>query len=458
MASLPEDLPRLEQIAIDAPVLMFTLAVSLATGVLLGLVPALQATKPDLIDALKEGGQSIAGGLRRNRVRSLLVITEVALALVLLIGAGLMTKSFWQLRHVKPGFDPQNVLTMEISLPEEKYEEGQSQAKFFQEVLARVESLPNVRSAGLIMNLPFGDDSRTDLQIEGKPEPAAGEEQTASYGSISPDYFAAMGIPLLKGRAFTEQDREDGVPVIIISSAFAARYFSGEDALGKRVKQGGMDDDGPWMTVVGVAGDVRRYGLNNDPKPEMYMPYSQKPSASMNLVVRSVSGNPSALLPAIRNEVKAVDPDQPVYAVETMEHVLSQSVASERLSVMLLALFAGLAFLLAAVGIYGVISYSVTQRTHEIGVRMALGASTRDILRLVVWQGMRMVVIGLGLGLLVSLAVTRVMASLLFNVRATDPATFILVSLLLVAVALAATLIPARRAARVDPMTALRCE
>jgi putative ABC transport system permease protein len=457
-AALPEDVPRLEQIGIDAAVLIFTLSVSLVTGILLGLVPALQATKPDLVEALKEGSQSVSGSRHRNRVRSFLVVVEVALALVLLIGAGLMMKSFWRLREVRPGFDSHNVVAMQITLPEKKYEDEQQQVNFFKGLLERVQSIPGVQSAGINTDPPLTDDSRTDLTIEGQAPLPYGNEQTATYGSISPGYFNAMGIPLMKGRAFTEEDRAETTPVVIISTAFANRFFSGIDPIGKRFKQGGADDEDNWMTIVGVVGDVHHYGLSTEVSSEMYMPFAQKPEPEITLIVRSAAANPMGLLPSIRSEVEAIDKDQPIFGVQTMEHLLSESVASERLSVMLLGLFAGLAFLLACVGIYGVISYSVTQRTHEIGVRIALGASGADILRLVVGQGMRMVGVGLILGLIASFALTRVMSSLLFGVSATDPATFIVVSLLLASVAFFASFIPARRATRVDPMVALRYE
>jgi putative ABC transport system permease protein len=458
-AVLPEDVPRLEQIGIDTAVLAFTLSVSFLTGILLGIIPALQATKPDVVEALKEGAQSLAGSRHRNRVRSLLVVLEVALALVLLIGAGLMMKSFWRLREVRPGFDAHNLVTMQITLPEKKYEEEEKRVGFFQALVERVESTPGVLSAGIATNPPITDDSRTDLTIEGRPPRAYGEEQTASYGSVSPGYFNAMGIPLIRGRAFTAEDRADSMPVVIVSSKFANRFFPGVDPIGKRIHQGGEDDeDVPWMTIVGIVGDVRHYGLNKEASQEMYMPFAQRPEAEATLVVRSASGNPLGLVPTIRGEVEAIDKDQPIFGVQTMEQLLSDSVSPERLSVTLLGLFAALAFVLACVGIYGVISYTVTQRTHEIGVRIALGASARDILRLVVGQGMRMVAIGLVVGLIASFALTRVMASLLFNVSATDPATFIIVSSLLAIVAFFASFIPARRATRVDPMVALRYE
>ncbi|MBD0372274.1 MAG: ABC transporter permease [Pyrinomonadaceae bacterium] len=458
-ATLPEDVPRMEQIGIDTAVLLFTLSVSLGTGILLGLVPALQATKPDLVDALKEGAQSVAGSRHRNRVRSMLVVVEVALALVLLIGAGLMMKSFWHLLEVRPGFDSHNLVTMQITLPEKKYDEGQKQVNFFNTLLERVQAIPGVRGAGFSTDPPLTDDSRTDLTIEGQAPVAYGNEQTTTYGSISPSYFSAMGIPLVKGRTFTDEDREDSTPVIVVSTAFANRFFPDVDPIGKRVKQGGEEDeDSPWMTIVGVVGDVHHYGLNKEGSVEMYLPFAQSAGPEVTLVVRSANANPLTLIPAIRSQVEAIDRDQPIFGIETMDHLLSQSVAPERLSVILLGLFAALAFLLACVGIYGVISYSVTQRTHEIGVRIALGASTRDILRMVIGQGMLLVTIGLVLGLIASFALTRLMASLLFNVSATDPTTFIVVSTLLAAVAFFASFIPARRATRVDPMVALRYE
>ncbi|HEV7844433.1 MAG TPA: FtsX-like permease family protein, partial [Pyrinomonadaceae bacterium] len=348
---------------------------------------------------------------------------------------------------------------MQVTLPEAKYEDEQQQVNFFRGLLERVQSIPGVRSAGINTDPPLTDDSRGDLTIEGQAPLAYGNEQTATYGSVSPGYFNAMGIPLMKGRVFTEDDRAEATPVVIISAAFANRFFSGVDPIGKRFKQGGVEDeDSPWMTIVGVVGDVHHYGLSKELSSEMYMPFAQKPEPEITLIVRSAGGNPLGLLSSIRSEVEAIDKDQPIFGVETLEHLLSQSIASERLSVMLLGLFAALAFLLACVGIYGVISYSVTQRTHEIGVRIALGASGADILRLVVGQGMRMVAVGLILGLIASFALTRVMSSLLFSVSATDPATFIVVSLLLAAVAFFASFIPARRATRVDPMVALRYE
>jgi putative ABC transport system permease protein len=455
---LPEDVPRVDMIGVDRYVLGFTLLVSLVTGVLLGLVPAQQATKPDLTEALKEGRKSLMAISPRNRVRSLLVISEVALALVLLIGAGLMLKSFRQLQKVDPGFNPQNVLTMQIALPELKYEEEKQQAIFFHQLLERVESLPGVVSAGISTNLPFREDSQSDFNIEGRPEPETVRDALiASNGSVSPNYFRAFGIPVLKGRAFTEQDTADSMPVAVINETLARRYWPNEDPLGKRLRLGAEEDGAPLCTIVGIVGDVRHYDLDKQPNAELYFPYQQQPKPSMSLVVRTAS-DPLKIIAAVRNEVQAIDREQPVYNVVTMESRLTESIASRRLSVMLLGIFAVLALVLASVGIYGVVSYSVTQRTHEIGVRMALGAQARDVLRLVVGQGMLIALIGVAVGLTGAFALTRLMSSLLYGVSATDPLTFVVISLTLSLVALVACYLPARRAMKVDPMVALRYE
>ncbi|MCA1591412.1 MAG: ABC transporter permease [Acidobacteria bacterium] len=488
-AVLPSDVPRLEEIGVDASALGFTLLVSLSVGVLLGLAPALQRTRPDVAEVLKEGSQSVAGGLRRNRVRAALVIAEVALALMLLTGAGLMLRSFWQLREVSLGLDPENVLTMKLTLPAQKYEDASRQTAFSEQLLQRVMTMSGVASAAITTSLPLSDTSMTDFVVEGHLRQEDVEDQIGAYSSISTDYFRALRIPVIRGRAFNEQDTEKSAPVVIISETLARAYFGDEDPVGRRIKTGDGDEEGgeakaegkgenkdknnagdeeqeqgkggadehPWMTIVGVVGDVHRFGLDEKLKPEIYFPYRQQPGTEMALVVRAAS-NPSGMTAAVRREVRAVDAEQPVYDIETMSQLLSESIATRRLSVVLLAVFAALALVLAAVGIYGVVSYSVAQRTHEIGVRMALGAQGRDVLRLVVGQGMILVCVGLLLGIGASLAVMHTMSSLLFGVSATDPATFACVSVLLAVIALLACYIPARRAAKVDPMVALRYE
>jgi len=458
VAALPEGVPRAEQIGLDRSVLGFTLLISFVTGILLGLAPAWQGTKPDLTEGLKEGGKFLMGGARRNRVRSLLVIGEVALSLLLLIGAGLMMKSFYRLREVKPGVDPHNVLTIQINLPQTKYAEDYKQANFFQEVLERIGALPGVVSVGATTNLPFIGDSQSDFSIEGRPDAKTPKDALiASYDSVSPDYFRATGIPIVKGRDFTVQDRNGALPVAVISETMAHRFFGGEDPIGLHIRRGDSEDNKPWMTIIGIAGDVRRYGLAERLRPEIYYPYLQQPEAAMALVVRTAA-DPLSITPSVRREVLAVDKDQPIYDIKTMDSLLAQSIASNRLSVWLLGLFAALALLLASIGIYGVIAYSVTQRTHEIGIRMALGASQRDVLKLVIGQGMILTLVGIAIGLVGAFALTRLMASLLFTVSATDPVTFAGISALLAFVALVACYIPARRAMKVDPMIALRHE
>lgn len=459
VAALPEGVPRASEIGLDASALGFTLLISLLTGILLGLAPAWQGTKPDLTEGLKEGGKPLMGVGRRSGVRSLLVIGEVALSLLLLIGAGLTMKSFYRLREVKPGVDSHNVVTMQINLPPARYAEDYKQANFFGAILERISALPGVVSAGATTNLPFIDDNQSDFTIEGRPEAKTPKDALiASYDSVSAAYFRATGIPILKGRAFTEQDMKGAAPVAIISETMAHRFFGGEDPLGRRIRRGDSEDNKPWLTIIGIAGDVRRYGLAERLRPEIYYPFQQQPQAAMALVVRTTAADPLSIAPAVRREVQAVDKDQPVYDIKTMDSLLAKSIASNRLAVWLLGLFAALALLLASIGIYGVIAYSVTQRTREIGIRMALGARPRDVLRLVVGQGMMLTFIGIGLGLVGAFALTRVMASLLFSVSPTDPVTFAAISALLAVVALLACYIPARRATKVDPMVALRHE
>jgi len=413
---------------------------------------------------LKDTGRTSTGGLHRNRVRGLLVVSEVALAFVLLIGAGLMLRSFLVLRQVDPGFNTENVLTLTFWLPEFKYPKAEQQAAFYTEVLRRVETLPGVRASGAASILPLtGDNTSYSYTVEGQPAPPPGQELEAEVRAVSSGFLGAMSIPLLKGRSFISQDDERATKVIIINEAMARRIFgSVEKAVGKRLAFGDSDGEGDaveteWREIVGVAGNVLHGGLNKPAEAEMYMPYLQSPSAFMSVVVRTAY-EPGNLTAAIRREVAAVDKDQPILEVSTMRQRVSESVAPQRFSASLLMVFALFALLLASVGIYGVIAYSVTQRTHEIGIRMALGAQGRDVLRLVVGQGMVLALTGIGVGLVAAFALTRVLSSLLYGVSATDPVTFVSVALLLVAVALLACYIPARRATKVDPMVALRYE
>ena len=456
VAILPASIHGAKDIGLDGTVLAFVLIVSLATGLLFGLVPAMQATKSDLNESLKEGGRGGTAGARRNRARGLLVVSEIALSLVLLIGAGLMIRSFIRLEQVNPGFDARNVLTMRLSLPSAQYSELRKRASFFQQVIARIQSVPGVESAAAISRLPLtpGNSGR-GLTIEGFQSDASGNGPNADYRVISPEYFKTMGISLIKGRVFTERDNTQASDAVIVNRTLAERFFAGEDPLGKRMSIGSKDD--PMMQVVGVVEDVRHFGLDSQARPEFYVPYEKDPWPFMTIVVRGGS-DPKSLAGAMRSEVWAVDGDLPIPDIRTIDQLLSDSVARRRFNMLLLAIFGGVALVLAAVGIYGVMSYSVTQRSHEIGIRMALGANQSDVLKLVVGQGMTLALIGVGIGLTAAFALTRVMASLLFSVGATDPLTFAVISVLLTGVALGACFVPARRATKVDPMIALRYE
>jgi putative ABC transport system permease protein len=452
------NIPRANEIGIDGRVLSFTLAISLLTGMIFGLAPALQASKLNLNETLKEGGRSSAGSWRGRRVRGLLVVSEIALTLVLLIGAGLMIKSFRRLLETPPGFNPQNVLTMQIQVSSFQHSQPPQWVAFYRQVLERVAALPGVQSVGTCDSLPPRIFQRgNSFAIEGHPSPGPGQSPIAQLFTISPDYFRALNVPLLKGRYFTEADTAAAPGVAIINETIARRFFPNEDPVGRRLKLGNPESQSPRLTIVGVVGDVKYSGLDADTEAGLYIPYLQNPVPGMYLMVRTAS-YPLSLAAAVRGQVLAVDKDQPVANIKTMEQVLAESVAQRRLNTLLLGLFAAVALSLAMVGIYGVVSYSVSQRTHEIGIRMALGAQTGDVLRLVVRQGLQPVLIGMAIGLTGALALTRLLSSLLYGVSATDPATFVVISLLLTAVALLACYIPARRATKVDPMIALRYE
>ncbi|HKP72427.1 MAG TPA: ABC transporter permease, partial [Pyrinomonadaceae bacterium] len=458
IALSPGNIPRTAEIGIDNRVLGYTFAVSLLTGVVFGIIPALQSSRPDLNEMLKDGGRTGSAGPRRQRARSLLVVSEVALALVLLISAGLLLKSFLRLQSVKPGFAPENVLTVDIGLPEQKYPTEKQMADFFRQTIARVKTLPGVETVGAVSHLPLSGAEEIDgFKIEGRPEPEAGLVQSADFRVASPDYFNSMKIPLIRGRYFTEQDRADTPGVMIIDEGFARRFFPNEDPLGKRVSAGGARHPMGFLTVVGVVGQVKHSSLNADSRPTLYLSYEQAGWLTMTLTVRGTT-DPKNLAAAVRREVWAVDKDQPVTKVSTLGETFSKAVAPQRFNMLLLGIFAAVAMILATVGIYGVIAYSVSQRSHEMGIRIALGASRRDILKLVVGQAMLTALLGVGIGLCGAFALTRLMSSLLYEVSATDPVIFAGISLLLASVALLASYLPARRATKVDPMVALRYE
>jgi putative ABC transport system permease protein len=450
-------MPRAGEVKLDARVVAFTLLLSFLTGVIFGLVPAIQSSRTDVQSALKEGGNA-GQSPRGSWIRSALVVAEIAAALVLLVGAGLLIKSFTQLLNTDTGLKAENVVTMGISLPTSRYNTPQARTAFYRQVLERVGALPGVEAAGVVNILPIQRSGYNGkVWVEGEPEPAPGRELIAEYRTASPDYFRALGVPLNAGRYFNQQDREKALPVAIVNQAFVRRYMNGGVALGRRVHK----EEADWLTVVGVVGDVKQSGLTQSIMPEVFTPYSQDEAASltqgMSLVVRA-RGETAELVSGIRGAIREVDPAQPVHNVQTMQDVIYRSVSDRRLTMLLLSLFAGLALFLAVIGIYSVMSYVVAQNTREIGIRMALGAQAHDVLKLVVGQGLMLTLLGIALGLGASLALTRLIKSLLFGVTATDPLTFIYVSLFLTLVAVLACYLPARRATRVDPMIALRYE
>ncbi len=456
----PATVPRLAETAIDARVFLFALGVSVLTGLVFGLAPALSASKTDLAESLKEGGRGGSAGARNNSLRATLVVVEVALSLMLLVGAGLLIKSFRQLVTTDPGYSPERVLAVTVALNTQKFADEDSRAGYFREAVARINELPGVESAGLTRLLPLGrSDIFNSFQLAGRAPFAPGERNSARSYTISPEYFRVLGIPLRRGRAFNGADGKKTNPVIVVNEAFVRIYFQGQEPLGQHVIIDGPDDKPlPPREVVGVVGDIHFQRFDDEEQPEYYIPFEQAPSAVTQVVVRSKGSDAAALTAPVRAALKGVDPNLLIWRTETMDELAGQSVAPQRFNVALLGFFAALAMLLAAVGIYGVMSYTVTQRRHEIGIRMALGAQRRDVLRLVVRQGMLLTLLGLGLGLAGALALTRLMSSLLYGVSATDPLVFALVSLLLAAVALLASYVPARRATKVDPMVALRYE
>ncbi len=451
------NIPKVEALPIDGRVLGFSLLLSLLTGVVCGLLPAWQASQPAVAATLKEEGQGSTRDSRGRRIQRWLVVGEVALALVLLIGAGLMMKSFVRLQQGELGLNPKNVLTVQVSLPQYKYADHQKRRDFVQAVSQRLESLPGAESVGTINWLPLsGFWNSMPFTIAGRPLPKAGEEPEADDRIITPRYFQTLGIRLLRGRAFTEQDREGAPQVAIINETLARRFWPQENPLGKRLNLGDAAHPN-WWEIVGVVGDVKAFGLERETHADIYRPYRQIPFPWLAFTVRTAA-EPLSLLDSVRNEIWAVDKDQPLFKILSMEQLAAESITLRRVSTLLLGTFAAAALILAALGIYGVMSYSIIERTREIGIRMALGAPARDVLRLVVGQGMTLALVGVAIGLGSALVLTRLMRTLLFRVSVNDPLTFIAVALLLSLVALLACWIPARRATKVDPLTALRHE
>ncbi len=453
-----EFIPSLSRVEIELPVLAFTMAVSAGAGILFGLAPAIQLSRPDLNEGLKEGGRVAGGSTGQRRLRNGLIVAEVAMALVLLVSAGLLIRSIIHLRQANPGFNTENLLTMNVWLPHAKYPDAPKWVAFYDQIDQRIQALPGVQSVGLTGVLPISHNyDRRSVQVETHPVPRGQEADIDTY-IVTPGYLRTMQIPLLKGRELTARDGAGVEPVALISETFARRYWPGEDSIGKRIKfPGSTARPQPWRTIVGVVRDVKQYGVDKESTMQLYLPEAQSPVSWLTLAVRT-AGDPARMLNAVSNEIRSVDPDQAVFEVATMEGLLAESIAKRRFVMLLLAVFAALALILAAIGIYGVMAYTVAQRTQEIGIRMALGAQTGDVLRLVVGQGIRLALGGVCIGLAAAFGLTRLMTTLLFGVRATDPLTFALISALLLLVALLACWLPARRATKVDPMIALRCE
>jgi putative ABC transport system permease protein len=453
----PADLIEMKSVSIDYRMLTFTLLTTVITGLAFGVIPALASSRLDLQDALKEGSRSASGGAGGRRTRKALVVAEIAMTLLLLVGAGLLIRSLARLHSVDPGFDPRNLLTVRLILPGSKYREPQQVTGFYRDLIHRVETLPGVKSVGANAFPPFaGPGSATSFLIEGRPMPAAGESPVADVRIVDANYFETMKIPFHDGRNFTDAETTESRHVVVVNQTLVRQYFPDENPLGKQLTINMKSENVP-SEIIGVVGDVKHVGLDSEVRPMTYWPHPELPIGSMTLMVRT-SGDPMSLVSALRNEVKAIDKDLPLSDVRTMEQLLAASTARSRFLAVLLAIFAALALTLACVGIYGVMSTTVSQRVREIGIRMALGARQADVVRMVVGQGMVLVGIGIAIGLTGALALTRLMSTLLFGVTATDPMTFASLAALLGVVALVACLVPALRATKVDPLLALRCE
>jgi putative ABC transport system permease protein len=462
VAAIPRDqlaaMPYLEALAIDGRVLGFTFLLTLATGIVFGLAPALQASKADLQTALKEGGKTSAMG-GRARLRSLFVAAEVAFAIVLLVGAGLMIKSLARLMYVDAGFNTKNLLTFQLALPFNEYQHEHQVIAFHKQLLDRIDKLPGVEGSATVSLLPLtGGGDTGSVHVEGRPAPVRDDGSESNLRTVSAAYFSVMGIPLIRGRLPTERDDRSGARVVVINQTLAERLFAGEDPVGRNILFAFLTENPGWQ-IIGVVGDEKVTTLDGVTTPVVYFPFLQDASQMMSVVVRA-AGDPASLVAAVRGEVRALDPLLPVYSEMTMEELINNSPSTflRRYPALLIGVFAAIAIALAATGIYGVVSYSVSQRTHEIGIRLALGAAPRDIMRLIARSGLRLALAGMAVGLAASLILTRLLSSLLFGVEATDAMTYLIVSLLLIGVALGACFIPARRAARLDPMEALRRE
>jgi predicted permease len=455
---LPPDVPRAEAIALDGSVLVFTVVLSVLTGVLFGLLPALQVSKPDLVRSLKDGAKSTAG-VERRRAQSSLLVWEVAMTLVLLIGTSLLLQSFLRLQRVDPGFDSRNLMTLKVNLPGARYSDPVQMRQFFERLTARLATLPGVAATAASLDLPFtANEMKSTFLIDGKPAPAADEERAEGIEAVSPGYFRALGIPLRQGREFTPQDAAGAPDVAVISESIAESYWPGEDPVGQRITYDDPSDpEARWLTVVGVVGDVRSAGPQRPVRPLVYRPYLQQPWPFMNVTLRTGT-DPESLMPEVRRAVAEIDPEQPIAELKTVDEVFTAASARPRFTLLLVGAFAVIATVLAALGIYGVIAYSVAQRRHEIGLRMALGAERREILGQVIRRGLRLTLFGVLLGLAGALALNQVMRSLLFGINPTDILTYLGVSAFFVLVSLLANLVPAYRASRLEPIIALRSD
>jgi len=456
VALAPDNLPRIKEAGADMRVVSFTLIAALLTGMICGLIPAWQASKPNLYDSLKEGTRGVSR--RRHYVREALIAAEVALALALLIGACLMIRSVIRLYQVDAGFDPNHVLTAQLSLPSARYPKVEQRMAFYQQVIARLKALPGVASVAGTSAIPLsGMEIGAGVLIEGRPQADSVDKLPLSKSeAVTADYFRTLGILLIQGRWFTEQDNKDAPAAVIINETFARRYLPGEDPIGKRLKVG-ADPDESWQSIVGIVRDIKHRTLEEEPQPEVYTPYLQTSDWALGIVVRTTS-DPRSLAAAVRQAIWAADREVPIFRFATMDEFVSDSVSGRRFNLTLLSIFAVIALSLAAIGIYGVTSYSVTQRTREIGIRMALGAQRGSVMTLIIRQGMTVILIGISIGVITATALARLMRGLLYEVGAGDPLTYIFVTVLLSGVALLACYFPARSATRVDPMIAIRHE